>query len=782
MKRLILLSSFFLLLITILPAQWQPTNGPYESYVNGLCIKDQYIFALAPGTGVFFSSDNGTTWSPRNNGLTNLRVQCIAAKGNRIFVGTEYGLFFSDDNGSDWNTALINGLANISVTAIASNTQSIFIIAADTLYKSNDGISWSKILYDQGLISIGINGNTIFIGSNNEILYRSLDDGNNFVAIDISNDPDLNSTDSFTFLGGDIFVTGGSGMMYKSVDNGTNWMLVTNVMNYQGDITLAVHGSNLYAGCFEGSLAYNYQSYGGLYVSQNEGTDWTLVGLAGLSVKEILFSGNRIITGTLSDGIFYSDDGGITWNSSSFGLVRLPIQAITKNGSALFVSCEYPNYVFKSADQGVSWSPSDSGMSNPAVSLFAVGDSFMLAGGQGVYISYNDGVTWHLIFNPGFSITSLIISGSLIFTGTSAGIFLSDDLGNNWHSVNNGLANSNVTTMVSKGNILFAGTSTGVYRSSDNGSTWTEVNNGIAGYYINAMASNNDFVFASGTSTIEGGIFRSLDNGDNWIKADIGINFTLFNPVLSFAVSNEKIIAGTYYDSFGVLFSGNNGETWSVLNTGLPDNYDISSLVILDSTVYAGLNDYSYNDLGSGVWKRPLSEFIPFELEGDTVLLQATAGDSKNLAITSSTSWVLDGQLPSWVSVNKTSGTASDIITFTTTQANPNSWPRYSFLNIVSEGITRPFTVIQKAPVNGIADQPMNAVSIFPNPTSGNIIINSPAGYNKLTLTNTTGQSLYEQAVNSPKTQLDLTRYGKGVYYLRLSGENNSCIREIIIL
>jgi photosystem II stability/assembly factor-like uncharacterized protein len=796
MKRLLLISAFCLLLTTILPAQWQPTNGPFGGNVNGLILKTPYVFALVSGVGVFISSDNGTTWSQRNNGLTNLNVQCIAVKGTRIFLGTSYGLFTSDDNGTTWNTVVLNGRAYFSVTGLGSNAQSVFMLmnngssGPDSLFKSDDGTNWVRNLFDQSFFSLGVCGDSVFIGGNNGDFYRSTDNGVNFHYIDLSSYPDLLYPRSFTYSGSFLFATGYTGGIFRSPDNGNTWTQTTGGLANEEAVSLTAYGNKLYAGMNEGPMQIGYQSNGGLYVTTDY-INWTYVGLTGISVGRIVISGNRIIAETWLHGIYISDDDGVTWNPSENGLTRLPVLAVTKNGSDLFASCitdpssgSGDSYgLMKSTDQGATWVHSGSGIPNEPISSFAVSNSIMLAGGYGVYLSSDHGLTWKQIFYPGYSISSLVILNSRIFAGTSGGVFLSDDVGVTWHSANNGLDDANVTAMIAKDNTLFTGTSSGVYRSSDNGSSWTKVRNGLEGYYINALASNNDFLFASGAETTAG-IFRSPDNGDHWIKTDIGINFTLFSSVLSLAVSNEKIIAATYYTNSSILYSANNGETWSVLNTGLPDEYDISSVIILDSTVYAGSTQgsYPYYYIGSGVWKRPLSEFIPFELQSDTVLLQATANNSKNLTITSSTSWVLDGQLPGWVSVNKTAGTASDAITFTTTSANPNSWPRYAFLDIVSEGISRPFTVIQKESINGITDQSLKEVSLFPNPTSGNIIINTPSGYNKVTVTTAPGQVLYEQPIISSQTHLDLTRFGKGLYYLRLTGKNNTCIKEIIVL
>jgi photosystem II stability/assembly factor-like uncharacterized protein len=788
MKRFSFLFLFCILLLPILHAQWQPCNGPYGGSIRGLFMKDQNIFAVTDQQGVFFSSDNGNTWSPRNNGLTNYSATNNTVKGNRIFLGTSSGLFVSQDDGAIWSTVLINGVADYPINAIGSNAQSVFILDGDTLLRSNDdGVTWTKLFYGQNYYSIGINGNNIFVGTTGRTLYRSSDNGENFASIDLTYFGNLYNLGSFTFSGSSVLATAG-GVIFKSTDNGETWAQSTNGIT-DAVVSLTASGNKFYAGCYSEQVGYpNPPDNGGLFVSEDEGSHWTSLGMKSYTVENIVFPGNRMVASTLLNGIFISDDGGLTWSTSNNGLIRLPVWALAQNGSALFTSCSTTSYnyseyfydVQKSQDQGMNWVRSSSGMTNIPVSVFAVGPSFMIAGGQGVYISYDNGLTWQSVFNPGYSINTLLISGSQIFAGTNGGMFLSDDGGTTWHSANNGLGNTTILSMTTKGNIVFAGTSSGVYRTVDSGSTWSPAQDGMEGYSVAAMASNSSYLFASG-STGSSGIFRSSDNGDHWFR--VNIDFSVFSYVNCFAVSNEKIFAGTSDMVSQVLFSNDNGNTWSVTRTGLPPGFIIPALVILDSEVYAALEyDYPYNITGSGVWKRPLSEFIPFTLTGDTLVMLESAGDIKTLGITSETAWELNGTLPAWLNVDKTSGNGSDVLTFTTLQANSSQQKRYTSLEVVSEGITRYCTIVQKEKLNGIEDLLSPAVSIFPNPTSGSVIIESTARYDKLTVYSAPGQILSEQVIASPESRLDLSQYGKGVYYIRLSGEKGSCIRQVVVL
>jgi photosystem II stability/assembly factor-like uncharacterized protein len=793
MKKFFILFPVCIFCFNCLFAQWQHVNGPYSGSIHDFISKDSKIFALTIQGGVFVSSDNGNTWTASHEGETNPVAYCATIKGNRIYLGTigggwEYqgGLFSSDDNGASWNTILINGSAIVPVKAAGSNTQSVFIISNDTLYRSdNDGISWTKL---RQAYTLGVNGNTVFAGGVSTGLSRSLDNGATFTDIDISMIPELYVPSSFLFEGSAIYVCGSSGLVFKSTDNGDTWSSINHATANFGAIKLAASGNKLYAGCYKGQLWNPPPTDGGIYYTQDDGVNWNCIGLKGYSIYALIISGNRIIAGTMTEGIFISDDNGATWVNSNNNLVRLGISTIAQCGSDLFVSCKSMHsyysenpllYTLRSQDNTVSWEYADSGLSVPFMNVFADGGSFILAGGYCVYISYNHGSTWQQIFNPGLMIYGLLVSGTHIFAGTEgAGVFLSDDQGLNWRSVNKGLENFYITSLIMKGSILFAGTHEGLYRSSDFGSNWEHVNNGLGALSVNAMTADNNYVYTDNSA--EPGIFRSADDGNTWTCIPFGINTSY--PASSLACSNGILIATLGDNTKNVLYSNDNGDTWSVSNSGLEPGYPFYAVLIKDSTVYtvAMGADPSYSE-AIGLWKRALSDFVPFTVT-DTLLMKETSGDVNSLTIISETPWNFTGNLPSWISVNKSYGSASETLLVTTTEANPNQEPRYASLNVVSEGISRHCAIVQKPKLNGIEDSFSQCVGIFPNPTSGNVTINNPGGYDKLYLYSIRGEILFEQNITSQTIRLDLSQYGQGVYYIRLEGKQGSCIREVIAL
>ena len=75
-------------------------------------------------------------------------------------------------------------------------------------------------------------------------------------------------------------------------------------------------------------------------------------------------------------------------------------------------------------------------------------------------------------------------------------------------------------------------------------------------------------------------------------------------------------------------------------------------------------------------------------------------------------------------------------------------------------------------------------VKIYPNPTNGNITIESKENINSIILFNTYGNQLYSVDNNlntTNKINVDLSKFAKGVYFVKLN-INNRIINERIIV
>ncbi len=123
------------------------------------------------------------------------------------------------------------------------------------------------------------------------------------------------------------------------------------------------------------------------------------------------------------------------------------------------------------------------------------------------------------------------------------------------------------TLCVNPGNgYIFAGSWKGMYLSTNNGSSWSAVNNGLTSNGISDIAINhsNGYVFAgswsnnkrktftkdSKYSSASGGVFLSTSNGNSWTLVNSGLT-NLYVNTIEVNQSNGNIFAGT--DGGGVL-------------------------------------------------------------------------------------------------------------------------------------------------------------------------------------------------------------------------------------
>ena len=98
-------------------AQWEQTNDLDGVLVYSLAVSGTNLFAGTYG-GVFLSTNNGTSWTQVNTGLTNTNVRSLAVSGTNLFAGTEGGgVFLSTNNGTSW-TQVNTGLTNTNVRSL----------------------------------------------------------------------------------------------------------------------------------------------------------------------------------------------------------------------------------------------------------------------------------------------------------------------------------------------------------------------------------------------------------------------------------------------------------------------------------------------------------------------------------------------------------------------------------------------------------------------------------------------------------------------------------------
>ena len=97
--------------------------GPANASVRSLAVSGSSLFA-GTTSGVYHSTDNGQSWSVA--GMANIQVMSLAAAGTNLFAGTNgTGVYVSTNSGTSWTSAN-NGLTDRTVRSLVVSGTVLF--------------------------------------------------------------------------------------------------------------------------------------------------------------------------------------------------------------------------------------------------------------------------------------------------------------------------------------------------------------------------------------------------------------------------------------------------------------------------------------------------------------------------------------------------------------------------------------------------------------------------------------------------------------------------------
>jgi photosystem II stability/assembly factor-like uncharacterized protein len=121
-------------------------NGLTDTSIIAFAVDRTKLFAGTQFGGVFYSNNNGTNWMAANNGLPNIHISSLAARqnplgGTYLFAGTDNfyfgttrsGVFLSTNNGTSWSE-VSESLNNASVYSLVMNDANIFAATDSGVY------------------------------------------------------------------------------------------------------------------------------------------------------------------------------------------------------------------------------------------------------------------------------------------------------------------------------------------------------------------------------------------------------------------------------------------------------------------------------------------------------------------------------------------------------------------------------------------------------------------------------------------------------------------------
>lgn len=357
------------------------------------------------------------------------------------------------------------------------------------------------------------------------------------------------------------------------------------------------------------------------------GHDWSLVGPPGISATALdLAAGGApaLYVAGSGAGVFKSTDGGVSWQPSNRGLSTRSINEIAVAPSApstIYLGTD--RGVFCSTDAGRSWRSCS--VQNVAVARIAVHP----ANSQVAYATFrsyglpipaiwktvNGGSSWTPAFEGILTLDVLSLKISLhdpevLFAGTdSSGLYRTTNGGATWVPVvASPPLNAGWTVLIdpTDANRVFLSNLQSLLRSLDGGATWAEISDfGVSPDSLVILPSNPSRMFAIPPPAESGyvGLHESSDGGVTWNAVEALAG--VVPSQLSLDPASETLFVTS---ARGVHVSVDLGVTWALHHQGLNAEW-IESLAADPSTpgtFYALVDGVAKTTDGGMVWSRVL--------------------------------------------------------------------------------------------------------------------------------------------------------------------------------
>lgn len=593
-RRLILLSIYFITAIpTSMPAQqsfWQKTNGPYGTMAN--VVRTDSVGDIFVGTlsmGIYCSTDNGSTWNARNNGLPiGASVSdIIFGPWNRIYTvaigaGSSNGAYMSNDGGSTWTK--MAGTPSSGHAMARSQDGMLYLAADDGFYRKDIGIIHGSRIWERPgntepalFSSLAVNSlGWIFAGSTNGV-YKSTNAG---VTWTKASAPIVTSVSTLYIDDNDSLYVGTSSGIFSSngaSSGGTTW-ISRGPTGKDVDAIIVDTYSNLYAGTSQG-----------IFASAPEGVWYgTEDILKGRSILSLARDDNDNILATTREGLFRSGDFAVTWESINTG-IESGIQDVVANTQGDLFAANYTG-VQKSTDNGASWTLTGA-LSGYALKLGINQQGVLFVGGYfGVSRSIDSGRTWQTTssaLSPHHIKTTS--NGRVVFASRQS-IFVSPDTGKTWFEKKITNRSSGIRSIaISSSDQMAALTEDEVFISTDGGGAWQYAGGG--------WFTDNDFKeLTYGTN---GKLYISFSNGlllsSDGFKSVFGIPSTFGGYLVDATVNKDGwifVIQGNL--RLRILYSNNDAEIWNDASEDLGGATITSMAWVSNSHLAVGTSDGLY--------------------------------------------------------------------------------------------------------------------------------------------------------------------------------------------
>jgi ligand-binding sensor domain-containing protein len=275
--------------------------------------------------------------------------------------------------------------------------------------------------------------------------------------------------------------------VFVSHDHGETWKTMNSGLGDRFILSLAVDQKGIvYAGTVRG----------GIFRTKEDGDSWEAIskGLKRVEVKSLLAHSRGMYAGT-GRGVYQWQESEQTWAVVADGLDQILVSSlIMMDNQRLFAA---------TAGKGVLWLDTTKPgtatwqrltsqfvdakerLRHNHIRILAKNrDNILFVGTQdgGIYHSVDRGKSWQAFGRslPNDSIRGIVPTNAGVFVATGRGVYTTSLPKAKWISVNTGLTQRAVQVMImTPQGDLFAGTSAGAFRSQDRGQHWVNVSEGL---------------------------------------------------------------------------------------------------------------------------------------------------------------------------------------------------------------------------------------------------------------------------------------------------------------
>jgi photosystem II stability/assembly factor-like uncharacterized protein len=411
---------------------------------------------------------------------------------------------------------------------------------------------------------------------------------------------------------GGTYIIGGNNSIVKSINNGQIWNKIPIINDLV--INSIVYGDNKWV-----AVGNNYDNIGIIISSNNSGKTWSeSIIIDETTVLKYVAYQNRtwVAVGNNVDnhGVILTSNNGSDWSKPNIVNSTKNLNTVSYGDDTWMISGNNNNdniVVLKSIDNGNNWSDPIIVSNKGTIKSIAYGDNTWICGGYlniGVIFEYkifksvNKGINWTeitqlglgSIYSVAYGNNTWLCAGSEGQFGTGGIIFKSR---NNFDSYSL-ITSPNINfyycvaytnnKWIGVGKLKLGSSNNSIFQSIDNGVNWEIIynyeNNNML---VNATYYNNVWITIGYNDTRQKPIIlRSINNGISWSNITINtrseLNSILYN-------NGIWIVAGNKPNT--LLNSIDDGQTWSTITNNLPDYPSLETVISVDNTLFAILNN-----------------------------------------------------------------------------------------------------------------------------------------------------------------------------------------------